>query len=69
MNKNCFSLKDVEYKGYFTFEACLMFFRSRRRFDKYESKLTPQIFMQRKIEELIYQTGKYILEEYQMFED
>jgi sugar phosphate isomerase/epimerase len=63
------ALRDADYKGYFTFESCLMFFRSRRPFDKYESKLTPQIFMQRKIEELIYQTGVYMLKQYEMFEE
>lgn len=63
------ALIDAEYKGYFTFESCLMFFRARRKFDKYENKLVPQLFMQQKIEELIYQTGKYMLSTYNVFEE
>ena len=68
------ALIDVDFKGYFTMECCSSlrpkkyWLGSRRDFEK-DTRLTePQLFMQRHLEKLLYDTGKYILESYNVFE-
>ena len=69
------ALIDVNYQGYFTLESvsCLIpkiyWLGGRRSFDKYSRLAEPQLFMQRKLEELSYQTAEYILREYNIFEN
>ena len=72
------ALKDVGFKGYFTLESCSSLItynkwtEKRRRFrdDGPALKLKqPQLFMQRHIEAMIYETSKWMLEEYGLFEE
>ena len=72
------ALIDVGYKGYLTFECCFSLLPSkiwtgnRREFNKEGKKnlLTePQLFMQRHIEKMLYETGKWMLESYGIFEE
>ena len=68
------ALIDVGFKGYFTLECDSSLRRYkhwlgwRRQFDKDTRLAEPQLFMQRKIEELLYQTAEYILSSYGLFE-
>jgi len=66
------ALKDSEYKGYFTLESCSVFTNvlSKKRIFERETRLKyPQLFMQKSAEKLMYDTCKYILQEYDCFED
>lgn len=72
------ALIDVNFKGYFTLEcnASLIKYDQwtgvRRRFDKEGVKLKlnePQLFMQRHIEAMTYETARWILEQYDLFEE
>lgn len=64
------ALIDVGFKGYFTLE-CGSALREnhywlgdRRPFEKDHRLAEPQLFMQRKIEEMMYETAEYILKSY-----
>lgn len=65
------ALIDVGFKGYFTLECSSSLLQPRRRkvFDKDTRLVTPQLFMQRHAENLMYDTAKYILESYGLFEE
>lgn len=64
-------LKDIDFKGYFTFEACnIMVTGSRRRkFEESSLLQDPPIDLKIKAEALIYEIGKTILGAYGMFEE
>jgi sugar phosphate isomerase/epimerase len=71
------ALLDVNFKGYFTLEcdSSLIHYDQwtgkRRRFEAQgrELKLSePQLFMQRYIEAMMYDTAKWMLESYDLFE-
>ena len=72
------ALIDVGFNGYFTLECdsslrkYTQFTGNRRRFPSkaVEPKLSePQLFMQRHIEAMMYETAKWMLESYGMFEE
>lgn len=72
------ALIDVGYKGYFTLEADSSLVKyqqwteSRRQFEKGTKELRlcePQLFMQRHIEAMMYDTAKWMLESYDVFEE
>ena len=68
------ALIDVGFKGYFTFECELSLRRYhdntgwRRQFDKDTRLAEPQLFMQRHIEKMMYETAEWILASYQLLE-
>ena len=68
------ALIDCGYKGYFTLE-CESSLRSynywlggRKRFEKDMRLIEPQLFMQRHIEKMMYETSEYILSAYGLLE-
>ena len=68
------ALIDVDFKGFFTLE-CMSSLRSydcwqgvRRRFEKEARLREPQIFMQRHLEKMIYETSEWMLKTYGIFE-
>ena len=69
------ALIDSGYSGYFTFEAssCLRHSRywlgNRRAFEEDNRLAEPQLFMQKQLEKLMFDTGKYILEKYDLYEE
>ena len=69
------ALIDVGYKGYFTLECGSdlipkkYWLGSRRDFDGDSRLSEPQLFMRRHLENLLYDTAKYILEAYDAFEE
>ena len=65
------ALIDAKYEGYFTLEcsSSLLQPRRRREFAADTRLLSPQLFMQRHAEKLMYDTAKYILESYEVFEE
>ena len=69
------ALIDSGYSGYFTFEAssCLRHSRywlgNRRAFEEDDRLAEPQLFMQKQLEKLMFDTGKYILEKYNLYEE
>ena len=65
------ALIDAKYEGYFTLEcsSSLLQPRRRREFAADTRLLSPQLFMQRHAEKLMYDTAKYILESYGLFEE
>ncbi|MBE6591210.1 MAG: sugar phosphate isomerase/epimerase [Ruminococcaceae bacterium] len=69
------ALIDVGFKGYFTLE-CDSSLRNyncwqgkRRRFEASDLLREPQLFMQRHIEAMMYDTSKYMLNAYGIFEE
>lgn len=68
------ALIDVGFKGYFTLECDSTLRKSnywlgqRRPYEKDRRLAEPQLFMQRKIEELMYETAEYILKSYNLNE-
>lgn len=68
-------LLDADYKGYFTFESgsALLFdndWLCRRRTYKNDARLSnPALFMQKQLEKMMYDTGKYVLEAYGCFDE
>ena len=68
------ALIDVGFKGYFTLECDYTLRKSnywlgqRRPYEKDRRLAEPQLFMQRKIEELMYETAEYILKSYNLNE-
>lgn len=68
------ALIDVGFKGYFTLESGDAFLLpgKRRKFERpgKEQKLSrPQLFMQRHVETMMYETAKWMLESYGLFEE
>lgn len=65
------ALIDIGYKGYFTFEASnsLVGAKGRRAFERDTRLAKPQLFMQDRLIELLYEMGKYMLSEYGIFEE
>ena len=71
-------LSDVNYDGYFTFEASYTLLHQnnmpyQRKAWEHDGKevtklLSPSIELKKKAVELLYETGKYILEQYDCFE-
>ena len=71
------ALIDVGFKGFFTLECCTSLVKynhatgSRRRFTNQGDNLKlsePQLFMQRHIEAMMYETSKWILDSYGVWE-
>ncbi|MBQ2881687.1 MAG: sugar phosphate isomerase/epimerase [Clostridia bacterium] len=68
------ALIDVKFNGYFTLECDSSLIKynqwtgNRRRFDGSSKLREPQLFMQRHIEAMMYETSKWMLEEYGLFE-
>lgn len=66
---------DINYKGYFTFESssslrpAKYWLGNRKSFEKDTRLAEPQLFMQQRLEKIIYNLGKYALESYNIFED
>ena len=69
------ALIDVGFDGYFTLEcdSSLIGYNQwtgkRRRFDGAKKLREPQLFMQRHIEAMMYDTAKWMLNEYNIFEE
>ena len=69
------ALIDVGFKGYFTLECDTCLRRAkhwlgwRRDYEKDTRLAEPQLFMQRKIESLLYDISEYILKSYNLFEE
>ena len=69
------ALIDIGYKGYFTLEGCSSLVgkkgwpQSRRSFERDERLAEPQLFMQRRLEALMYEISEYILKSYDCFEE
>ena len=72
------ALIDVGFGGYFTLECCSSLIRynqwtgKRRRFEQKPDEMRlsePQLFMQRHIEALMYDTAKWMLESYGILEE
>ncbi len=64
-------LKAIDYKGYFTFEACNILLPAHRRrgFEGEGQLLTPPLDLKLKAEALLYEIGKTILSTYGCFEE
>lgn len=75
MDEIMHALLDINYKGVFTFEAGsslrpAQYWQGNRRTFEGDNRLgEPQLFMQKHLEKLMYDMGKYILESYGCFED
>ena len=69
------ALIDVNFKGYFTLECDSTLVKydqwtgKRRRFEGASKLREPQLFMQRHIEAMMYETSKWMLETYGIFEN
>ena len=69
------ALIDSGYKGYFTLECCSSlilknyWLGSRRKFPQDERLVDPPLFAQRQLEKLMYDTAKYMLTSYGIFEE
>ena len=69
------ALIDVKFDGYFTLECASSLIKKkywlggRRDFERDTRLAEPQLFMQRKLEELMYDTAKYMLTSYGIFEE
>ena len=72
------ALIDVDFKGYFTLECDSTLIKydqwtgKRRRFEtdgKRKILSEPQLFMQRHIESMMYDTAKWMLDAYGLFEE
>lgn len=69
------ALIDVSFKGFFTLECCSSLIHynqwtgKRRRFEGASKLREPQLFMQRHMESLLYDTSKWMLEEYGIFDE
>lgn len=69
------ALIDVRFKGFFTLECCSSLIHynqwtgKRRRFEGASKLREPQLFMQRHMESLLYDTSKWMLEEYGIFDE
>ena len=68
------ALIDSKYKGHFTLECCSSFtpakywLGDRKSFEKKQRLSEPPLFMQQKMEELLYLTAKHLLSEYDLLE-
>ena len=68
------ALTDIGYKGYFTLECCSSLISKeywlggRRDFDRDTRLAEPPLFMKERTESLLYDTAKYLLESYGLFE-
>jgi len=65
------ALTKMDYKGYFTFEAGNSFRlpKYRRPFEKNDRLFKPTFMMKKHLENLMYDMGKYMLEQYNCFEE
>lgn len=65
------ALTEMGYKGYFTFEAGNSFRlpKYRRPFEKNVRLFKPTFMMKKHLENLMYDMGKYMLEQYDCFEE
>ena len=69
------ALIDVGFKGYFTLECDSSLIKynqwtgERRRFERNQRLREPQLFMQRHIDAMMYDTAKWMLESYGVFEE
>lgn len=68
-------LIDAEYNGYFTFESCsalrpAKYWQGNRHEYPSDTRLAePQLFMQKRLERLMYEIGEYTLKQYGVFEE
>ena len=66
---------DVNFKGYFTLECDSTLIKynewtgNRRRFERETRLREPQLFMQRHIEAMMYETSKWMLECYGILDE
>ena len=69
------ALRDVGFSGYFTLECNATLIRydhwlgRRRRYEQSDKLRHPQLFMQRHIEAMMYESARWILESYGCFEE
>ena len=69
------ALIDVGFQGYFTLECSSSLIQynqwtgKRRRFEAASKLREPQLFMQRHLEAMMYDTSKWMLEQYGIFEE
>lgn len=69
------ALIDSGYRGYFTLESSSSLVKKkswpskRREFTRDERLVDPPVFMQRALESLMYETAKYMLDAYGLFEE
>ena len=72
------ALIDVGFQGYFTLESCSSLIKynewtgKRRRFEREnraQRLAEPQLFMQRHVEAMIYETARWMLQSYDLFEE
>lgn len=69
------ALTDMGYKGYFTLECCSSlipkdyWLGGRRDFDRDTRLAEPPLFMKESTEALLYETAKYLLSSYGIFEE
>ena len=69
------ALIDVGFKGYFTLECDSSLIKynqwtgERRRFERNQRLREPQLFMQRHLDAMMYDTAKWMLESYDIFEE
>lgn len=69
------ALIDIDYKGFFTLESnnsliCAKGWpHARRQFDKDDRLKNPPLFLQEGLEKLMYETAKYMLTSYDLFEE
>lgn len=68
-------LIDAGYNGYFTFEACntlrpaKYWQGDRHQYPDDTRTAEPQLFMQKRMERLMYEIGEYVLKQYGVFEE
>lgn len=75
MDEIMHALIDNGFEGYFTFEAhrslrnekCWL--GNRRAFDRDARLVSPQLFMRRQLEKLLYDSGVYMLKKYNCYEE
>ena len=69
------ALIDVNFKGYFTLECDSTLIKynqwtgERRRYEREDRLREPQLFMQRHVDAMMYDTAKWMLGEYGLFEE
>lgn len=69
------ALIDAKFDGYFTLECCSSLIKknywlgSRRDYPRDTRLAEPQLFMQQHLESLMYDTAKYMLTQYNLFEE
>lgn len=68
------ALREIGFNGYFTLECNSTIigtsgYRPRRKFEKDTRLAEPPLFLQQELEKALYDTAKYMLEQYGLFEE